>query len=163
MRPALDMVRGITRDVEYIEQRSPRGRLQASKLDGRPVELDGLPAATLVAGDDVVVAGRQRGGMLIGTAYRNFTRSRAEATTGVTPVIVAALLLAGVAGFLYWGRSGQRASGPDLADWLRWPLVLAIAIVYETAEPIYEWTLRRKAFRRMRSQPDDQTRAPSPT
>jgi hypothetical protein len=169
MRAALETVRGIARDVEYSEQRSPRGRLQASqirmKLDGRPVELRGFPAATLVEGDDVVVAGRQRGGALMGTAYRNFTRSRAEAITGVGPVIVAPLLLAGVAGFLYLGWSGQSASGPDLADWLRWPfgLVLAIAVVYETAEPIYEWTLRRQAFRRMRSQPDDQTRAPSPT
>jgi hypothetical protein len=56
------------------------------KLDGRPVELHGLRAATIVEGDDVVVAGKQRGRVLMGTAYRNFTRSRAEAATGVTPV-----------------------------------------------------------------------------
>jgi hypothetical protein len=172
MRTALETVRGIARDVERAEQRSPRGRLQASKismkLDGRPVELHGFPAATLVEGDDVAVAGKQRGGVLMGAAYRNFTRSRAEATTGITPVIVAALLLAGVAGFLYLGWSSQSASGTDLGDWLRWPfgLVLAIAIVYETARPFYEWTLRREAYRRMKSQksqPDNQTRAPSPS
>jgi hypothetical protein len=158
MRAALETVRGIARDVEYTQQRSPRGRLASKismKLDGRPVELHRFPAATLAEGDDVVVAGKQRGGVLIGTAYRNFTRSRAKAITGVTPVIVATVLLAGVAGFLYLGWSSQNASGPDLADWLRWPfgLVLAIAIVYETAEPFYAWTVRRKAYRRMRSEP----------
>jgi hypothetical protein len=76
----------------------------------------GFPAGTLVEGDDVIVAGKQRGRVLMGTAYRNFSRSRAEATTGVGPMIVAALLLVGIAGFLYWGWSSQGASGPDLAD-----------------------------------------------
>jgi hypothetical protein len=159
MRTALETVRGIARDVACAQQRSPRGRLQASKvsmkLDGRPVELHGFPAATIGEGDEVIVVGKQHGGVLMGTAYRNFTRSKAEAITGVTPVIVAALLFAGVAGFLYLGWSSQQASGPDLADWLRWPfcLVLGITIAYETAEPIYAWTLRRKAHRRMRSEP----------
>jgi hypothetical protein len=68
-----------------------------------------FPAGTLVKGDDV----------LMGTDYRNFTRSGAEVITGVGPVIVAAMLLVGVAGFLYWGWSSQSASGPDLADSLR--------------------------------------------
>jgi hypothetical protein len=78
-----------------------------------------FPAGTLVKGDDVIVAGQQRGGVLMGTDYRNFTRSGAEVITGVGPVIVAAMLLVGVAGFLYWGWSSQSASGPDLADSLR--------------------------------------------
>jgi hypothetical protein len=101
----------------------------------------------------------------MGTVYRNFTRSRTEAITGVGPVIVAALLLVGVAAFLYWGWSSHSASGPDLADWLRWPFgrVLSIAFVYETAEPFYEWKMRRQAYRRMKLQPDSQTRAPSAT
>jgi hypothetical protein len=116
----------------------------------------GSPPPPIVEGDDVVVAGKQRGGVLMGTGYRNFTRSRAEAITGVGPVIVGAMLLAGVAGFLYGGWSSQGASGPDLADWLRWPfgLVFGLAIVYEVAEPFYGWTLRRKAYRRMRLQRD---------
>jgi hypothetical protein len=66
------------------------------------------------------------------------------------------MLLAGVAGFLYLGWSSQNASEPGLGDWLQRPfgLLLGIAIVHETAEPFYEWTLRRKAYRKMRSQPD---------
>jgi hypothetical protein len=58
-----------------------------------------------------------------------------------------------------------RTSGPDLWGWLRWPfgLVLVIAFVYETAEPFYEWTLRRQACQIMKSQPENQVCAPSPT
>ena len=66
-------------------------------------------------------------------------------------------------GFSIWAGRARAQAGLTSRTLSGGLSVLAIAIVYETAEPIYEWTLRRKAFRRMRSQPDDQPRAPSPT
>src|SRR5215470_13458108 len=148
MRTTLDTVRGIARNVERCDQRSPKGRLQATKirmtLNGQPVELSGFANAIMGEGDEVAVVGEQRRGVVIGTAYRNFTRSNAQAITGLGNVLTAAMLLLGIAAFLAWGWSSRSASGPDISDWLRWPfcLLLGIAIAYNAAEPFYEWKLR---------------------
>lgn len=152
MRNALEIVRGRARDVGWHDATSAEGRVRTPKtslkLDGRAVELVGFGTAVVSEGDEVVMVGEQHGDVVSVSAYRNLSRAKAAAVTGLGTVIVSLFLLVAFAASLPVFWANKNAVGFLIA------LLLEAVVAYNAVKPAYQWMLRRRAYRTIRLEND---------